>query len=95
MCLKEIQTLKIGNCKKFCANQIQDKLYLSSRINIKINIDSGGYFYGKTKKTFIETQSVHQQPYRALSFRGCRRCAGHAQGPVGRYLAGDVGSRNG
>ena len=55
----------------------QDKLYLSSRINVKINIDPGGYFYGKTKKTFTGTQSVHQQPHRALSYRGCRRCAGH------------------
>lgn len=92
-----LQAQKTGNrdCKKFCVNQIQDKLYLSSRINVKINIDPGGYFYGKTKKTFTGTQSVHQQPHRALSSRGCCRCAGHAQGPAGRYPAGDVGSRNG
>ena len=45
---KYIKTMKendIRDCKKFCVNQIQDKLYLSSRINVKINIDPGGYFY--------------------------------------------------
>ena len=72
-----------------------NKLYLSSRINVKINIDSGGYFYGKTKKTLTGTQSVHQQLHQVLPSRGCRRCVGHAQGSAVGYPAGEAGSRNG
>ena len=56
-------------------------------IDVKININSGGFFYGTKKKNGSRTQSVHQQLVGTLSTKGCSGYPGHAERPVRRNAA--------
>ena len=53
----------VGETVKNFAQTKHRVVYTSSWIDVKVNIDLGGYFYGKTKETITGTQRVHQQPH--------------------------------
>lgn len=52
--------------------------YISSWIDVKININSGGFFYGTKKKNGSGTQGVHQQFIGTLLAKGCAGYPRHA-----------------
>lgn len=43
--------------------------YISSWIDVIINLNPGGYFYGKTKENDTRAQSIHQQSVGILKLR--------------------------